>query len=800
MRYLAVHTHLYQPPRENPWFERVERQPSACPFRDWNERVSDECYERLGGAAVRGPDGRVVALVNLFGRISFNIGPTLAAWLEAERPEVLADALAGDRAAIERTGHGAALAQPYGHPIMPLAEPREKRLQLAWGLADFRARFGRAAEGLWFPETAVDVASLEAAADFGLSFTIVAPEQVLRIRPPGSATWSDVSGQRVPTHRSYRVPLPSGRPFTVFAFDGPLSRAAAFGGTLASGEALLGAFRSALGAMPEDEEGFRLLAADGETFGHHQKGAEEKLAEALVRTRMTGLAHVTHLGDLFHRLPARWEALLAEPSAWSCAHGVGRWERDCGCGAGAAGGGAAAAGWQWGWRAPLRAAVATLRDRLFVLVDRHGSTLFRDPWAAAEAYGEILVRPPSPERLADFLARHAAPGLDDAGRLRAAALLELIRQVLFSATSCGWFFDDIAGLEATQVLRHAARACELSREIFGIDPEPDFATRLRDAESNFPGMGSGADVYRRQVLSVARGPADALALHAAHLYDVQQRGKLSNSAVAAAYGVFAVNESSPPTALQGEDGALAVEGEAQVVHLRTGAASSATYRIAGEAPTAPLTLEIDGRPVAEPSPLVQEALLDLAAERASRRLPVLDPAALEELAWIVRRSRKLGVPLPSPFPEAIAGGARALLSALLREQTGEPAARVRRLRDALAAARAAGLTPEELADLRPLLDRHLAHLVWLALLARPAGRAGEAPPVAELAEALTAAREATGEAVLNRTRRFLAARPPGVAISDLVALAEAAGMSADALKPVDTPVRPYDGDRHDTLV
>jgi hypothetical protein len=794
LRYLAVHAHLYQPPRENPWLERVERQPTAIPFRDWNERVSDECYERLGGGAVRGPDGRVVAMVNLFGRISFNIGPTLAAWLEAERPEVLADALAGDRAAIERTGHGAALAQPYGHPIMPLAEPREKRLQLAWGLADFRARFGRAAEGLWFPETAVDIPSFEAAADLGLAFTIVAPEQVLRVRPPDGSAWSDVSGQRVPTHRPYRIALPSGRPFTVFVFDGPLSRAAAFGGALASGETLLGGFRSALGAIPEGEEGFRLLAADGETFGHHQKGAEEKLAEALVRARMTGLAHVTHVGDLYHRLPARWEALLAQPSSWSCAHGVGRWERDCGCGAGAS-----AADWRWSWRTALRAAVATLRDRLFLLVDRQGGALFRDPWAAAEAYGEILVRPPSPERLADFLARHAAPGLDDAGRLRAAALLELIRQVLFSATSCGWFFDDVSGLEASQVMRHAARACELSRKVFGIDPEPDFVARLRDAESNVAGMGSGADVYRRQALPVARGPADALGLHAAHLVDVQQHGTLTDSPVAAAYGAFAVNETTPPAVRMDDAGRLAIEGEAQIVHLRTGESTSASYRISSEAPTAPLTVAIDGRAVEEPSPLVQEALLNLAAERASRRLPVLDPAALEQLAWIVRRSRELGAPLPSPFPEAVAGGARALLEALLREQAGEPAVLVRRLRDALAAARAAGLTPEELADLRPLLDRHLAHLARLVLLPRPGARGREPRPIAELAEALAAARAATGEAVLNRTRRLLAARPPGIPMTDLVALAEAAGMSADALKPVDTPVRAYDGDRHDTL-
>lgn len=788
MRYLSVHAHLYQPPRENPWLERVERQPSALPFHDWNERVSDECYERLGGAGVRGPDRRIVSLVNLFGRISFNIGPTLATWIEERRPEVLADARAGDRAAVERTGHGSALAQPYGHPIMPLADEREKRLQLAWGLADFRARFGREAEGLWFPETAIDFPSLDAAADFGLKFTIVAPEQVLRIRRRGESSWIDVSGQRVPTHRPYRVSLPSGRPFTLFVFDGPLSRGAAFGSTLRSADSLLHSFASAIGAIPEGEGGFRLLAADGETFGHHQKGAEERLAEALVRARMTGLAAVTHVGDLFHRIPTDWEALVAEPSSWSCAHGVGRWERDCGCGAATH-----ANGWQWAWRAPLRAAVSALRDRVFTLIDRQGGKLFKDPWGAAEAFGEVLVQPPSPERLEDFLSRHAVPGLDEAGRQRAAALLELIRQVLFSSTSCGWFFDDISGIEATQVLRHAARACELSRQVLGIDPTPDFAARLRDAASNLPGVGTGEDVFRGMALAAARGPADALALHAAHLCRVHARGTLSDSAVAAAYGAYAVNETSPPTPRETAGGDLTIDGTAEVVHRRTGEVTDASYRVAAGAGGGPVEVEIDGAALASPSPGVEEELLNLAAARASGRLPSFPSEALEDLAWLVRRSRALGVPLPSPFPEAMAGRTRAVLTELLQEQRGKPAAQLRHLRDALALARSVGLTAEEMADLRPPLDRRLSHLARLVTLMPPPR------PVAELAEAFALAREVTGEEVLNRTRRFVGSRPQELTLAELVTLAEGAGMSPDVLASIDDPVRPYDGDRHDSV-
>lgn len=786
MKYLVVHAHLYQPPRENPWSERIERQPTALPFHDWNERVSDECYERLGNAGVRGPDGRVVALYNLLGRMSFNIGPTLAAWLETYRPEVLGDARTGDAHARERSGAGSALMQPYGHPIMPLCDRREKRLQLAWGLADFRRHFGHTPEGLWLPETAVDSATLEAAADFGLKFTILSPEQVVRIRPLPGGAWSDVSGGRVPPHRPYRVVLPSRRHFTVFVFDGPLSRGTAFGANLRSGESMLNAFQGAVRGIPE-EDGLVLLAADGETFGHHQKQAEEKLAEAMVRARTTGLCQVTHLADVFHRLEPTHEAMLAEPSSWSCPHGVGRWKRDCGCGT------VQKPGWNWKWRTPLRHAVSNLRDRIFSLVDRKGTAWFPDPWEAAEAFGEVVVSPPSPRRLENFLDAYAKPQLDQAGRSDAATLLELVRQVLFSATSCGWFFDDIGGIEAVQVMRHAARAAELAHHLFQIDPEPDLIHWLADSQSNLPERGNGADIFAREAATARRLPREILALHAVHLFQASLKGTLSASTASGLYGVHAVEELTPPQLQKHSAGGIEIKGTGRVVHLRTGVAQEAEFRIASDAVTRPLVIEIDGQPIQCRCPEVRERILGLAARRAAALLPAPRRDTFLELAWIGQEARELKVPLASPFREAIAGGARELVTELLTTPSGNPQQAVRQFRTALAAARAAGMTPEDLADLRPEIDRQLAFYAAWAL-----GRAPE-PMVDDLVAAIRTVRETVGEAAMRRVRRWLCSRPKGVGTADLLALAQATGMSGDALVPVDTPVQAILEDIADTL-
>lgn len=788
MRYLVVHAHLYQPPRENPWTEVIERQPSAAPFHDWNERVSDECYERLGGAGVRRPDGRIIALANLFGRISFNIGPTLAAWLDQVRPEVMRDAAAGDKAALDRTGFGSAMMQPYGHPILPLCEAREKRLQLAWGRADFLLRFGRCPEGVWLPECAVDLPTLEACAAAGLKFTILAPEQVLRIGPLGGPAMEDVSGSRVPPHRPYLVRLPSGRTFTVFIFDGPLSRGAAFSGVLRSGEGLLNAVRGALNGIPEPD-GLVMLAADGETFGHHQKHAEEALAEALLRARLSGLCQVSHLGELFSRFPARHQAILASPSSWSCAHGVGRWERDCGCGAGAHG-----TGWNWSWRQVLRHATSILRDRVFSLVDRRGAELFTDPWEAAEGYGDVVVHPPNPQRIEALISRHVKPGLPDSERSRAAACLELIRQTLFAATSCGWFFDDIAGIEAVQVMRHAARAAELAEVVFGIDLIPDLERNLAQAKANERGAGTGADVFRSRALTARRGFRDAAGAHASATLKEALVSSQAPSSVSNVFGSYTTEDQTVPFFHFDSNQEVEVRGQVLVRHLRSLSEKKFTFSLVSPEPGATMELLLDGQPT-QPCPTIREQLLRLAARRASNMLPAPSEAVLNKIAWIGREARDLGTPLPSPFPEAIRGAGRALVTDLLARPPRDPEMGIQLLTRALSAAHAAGITVLELADLRPALARQLAYYASWAFCPTKT----EALPL--LIAAIDATRKAAGEGALARLRRWIVETNGAIPTDQTMALLESAGLTPDALVPLDIPVQPIDEEQElDNLV
>lgn len=785
MRYLVVHGHLYQPPRENPWTELVDRQPSAAPFHDWNERVSDECYEKLGGAAVRRPDGRIVAFVNLFGRISFNIGPTLAAWLERSRPQVLEDARDGFHAALERTGYTPALMQPYGHAILPLCDAREKELQIAWGRADYIYRFGREPEGIWFSETAVDLPSLDEAAKQGLTFTVLAPEQIRRVRAPGRE-WEDVSGARVAPQRPYFIRLPSGKRIAAFVFDGPLSRGAAFSGTLRSGESLLRAFRDAVNAIP-DRDGIVLLAADGETFGHHQKGSEQSLAEALVRARLAGMAKVTHLGEALRGLPATWEAELVEPSAWSCAHGVGRWERACGCGM------AHVPGWSWEWRVPLRRAVRVLRDRIFTAIDRRGGTLFKDPWLAAREYGDVLVRRAPQDRLDDLIARHASTTLDDAEQLRAAKLLEMIRQTLFASTSCGWFFDDIAGIEATQVLRHTVRAAELAAEVFGLEMRGDLAGVLEDARSNDRTRGTGADVFRSVSDLDARNGTCAIRVHALGRLESALAGESVGGAIATTFGAFAVSETVEP-AIEKDGEITRVVGDAVAVHLRTGEQWTSRFVAEERGRGTRPSISTEGREDGELCAASLEIALRLASSRASKDLPALDDAIIDRYAWIGRQARELGLELPPPFPEALRGGARALVGRLLEQPLGNSVATLLALTRGLEACRAAGLGEADLDDLRPGIERLIASEAR-ALATTPAIDWRDL-----LVQTITSVREVAGETTLRRLHRWLASQPPAPRREVLEALAEAAGMTPDALEPVDAPIRPPAEDRNDALI
>lgn len=489
-RSICIHGHFYQPPRENPWLEEVEVQDSAAPFHDWNARVAAESYGPNGAARVKTAHGRICDIVDNYRLLSFNFGPTLLAWMERARPDVYRRILAADAASLVERGHGNAIAQAYSHAILPLCSQRDRRTQTLWGIGDFRHRFGREAEGMWLPETAADMATLETLAEAGIRFTVLSPYQARRVRPPGGE-WQDASGAQFDPARPYRVSLGESGAIAVFFYDGPIARSLAFELGLMSGDTLLRQLASGFDEARGHDE-LLTVAIDGETFGHHKKGGEEALAVALGALVAQDDIDLVNLGQALERFPPEWEVEIFEGSSWSCAHGLERWRSDCGCQTGGQ------PEWKQHWRAPLREALDTLRDHLADIFEREGARLFVDPWRARDEFIELLVDPER-RQASLFLERQAGRPLDDAEQTRALKLLEMQRHSLLMFASCGWFFSELSGIETVQVLKYAGRAIQLARELVGVDLEQIFKDSLARAPSNIPEMGDGARIYDRFV-------------------------------------------------------------------------------------------------------------------------------------------------------------------------------------------------------------------------------------------------------------------------------------------------------------
>jgi alpha-amylase/alpha-mannosidase (GH57 family) len=519
--YLVIHGHFYQPPRENPWLEAIEREGSAHPFPNWNARIADECYATNAWARVFDPEGRVTDLVNNYLHLSFNFGPTLLSWLETQLPDTYRRILEADRlSAARRSGHGNAIAQAYGHAILPLCNDRDRRTQIRWGKRDFFHRFGREPEAMWLPETAVDLATVEDLIDEGLRYVILSPRRARRVRPIGESAWTDVSGSKIDPRRPYRLFSQRGRGallqptatveaeaardptryLDVFFYDGPVSHSISFEKVLYSSHNLADKL---WGAVDTSRAGPQLdhTAVDGETFGHHMRHAERALSYAFVAELPARGFRLTNYGEVLERLPPTFEVELdlgprGEGSSWSCVHGVGRWCRDCGCNSGAP------AGWNQAWREPLRRTVNLVRDEAAELFVELGDELFVDAWAARDDYVQLVLDPSTRSR-EQFFARHAREGGRATRQVRALKLLELQRHSLLAQTSCGWFFNDISGLEAVQVLRYAARTVQLMEELSGRKVERQLLEVLGEARSNVAELGTGADVYRQLVLPAA---------------------------------------------------------------------------------------------------------------------------------------------------------------------------------------------------------------------------------------------------------------------------------------------------------
>ncbi|ABN57194.1 glycoside hydrolase, family 57 [Methanoculleus marisnigri JR1] len=489
MRAVCIHGHFYQPPRENPWLGEVGVQRSAAPYHDWNERVTAECYAPNTAARILDDDGMIEELVNNYARISFTAAPTLFAWLERHRPDIYGAILDADRESRERYGgHGSAIACCYNHVIMPLAARRDKRAQVAWGVRDFASRFGREPEGMWLPETAVDIESLEALAAAGIRFTILAPHQAAGVRAIGEDGWMDVSGGGVETRMPYLCRLPSGRSIAVFFYDGTIARDVAFGDLLSDGrrlaDRLTGAFSRERG-RPELVH----IATDAETYGHHREFGEMALARCLRAIEAHRDIRLTVYGEYLAAHPPTHEALVREETSWSCAHGIERWRGECGCHTGKE------LGWSQAWRGPLREAIEMVRDALAPRSEEALALLVRDPAEARDNAVDLVLARWSDESVAAFFSRHAPGGIDAEGRRRALSLLEAERQAMLMQTSCGWFFDDITEPGGVQVMRHAKRAMDIARQAFGLDLEARFVEILRRAPVNDPRYATGAEVY-----------------------------------------------------------------------------------------------------------------------------------------------------------------------------------------------------------------------------------------------------------------------------------------------------------------
>ena len=502
-RFICIHGHFYQPPRENPWLEAVETQDTAAPYHDWNERICAECYATNGAARIQNDKNRITRIVNNYARISFNFGPTLLSWLKDKAQRTYRMVVDGEkRSRRSYKGHSSAMAQVYNHMILPLANLRDKVTQIRWGIRDYEHHYGARPEGMWLAETAADTETLELLAAEGIRFTLLAPHQCKRIRPlkpaAGDGEWIDTPDAAVDTTRPYLVRFPSGRSIAVFFYNGPISRAIAFEGLLNSGEIF--AARLKTGFKDTAQPQLVHVATDGESYGHHHKHGEMALAYALKLLEEDKTVKLTNYASFLAQFPPEYECEIVDNTSWSCVHGVERWRSDCGCNGGRQ-------GWNQKWRRPLRQALDELRDAIVPLTEQGGAKLFKDAWAAREDYIHVILDR-SAESEERFFKDHQSHPYSDEERVSALRLMEMQRHAQLMYTSCGWFFDDISGIETVQIIAYAARVLQLAKALFGeqaAELEPAFVARLSEALSNEPSAGDGARIYREKIGSMKLG-------------------------------------------------------------------------------------------------------------------------------------------------------------------------------------------------------------------------------------------------------------------------------------------------------
>ncbi len=491
-RYVCIHGHFYQPPRENPWLEDVELQESAYPFHDWNRRITEECYRQNGTSRILGSDKKIIDIVNNYSSISFNFGPTLLHWLESHTPEVYEKIVEADNESKKLfSGHGSALAQVYNHVIMPLANSRDKHTQIIWGIKDFERRFKRKPEGMWLSETAVDTETLEILAEHGIRFTILAPRQAKRVRKIEGKKWTEVKEDSFCTTMPYICNLPSGKGINLFFYDGKAAHEVAYGGLLHSGENFAARMTESFKDNGSPSQLVH-IGTDGESFGHHHRHGDMALAYCLYHIRTNGSAKVTIYAEYLDKYPPTHEVQIHENSSWSCVHGIERWRSNCGCCADQSLSG------KQEWRGPLRKALDWLRDKISEAYEQNMAKYCQDPWAARNEYIDV-VNDRTEQSTDNFMGRITGRKLTYEEKIIFLKLMEMQRMAMLMYTSCGWFFDNISGIETVQVMQYASRAIQLHHEIMKVDLLGEFEAMLKEAPANIDGFENGRDVFEAYV-------------------------------------------------------------------------------------------------------------------------------------------------------------------------------------------------------------------------------------------------------------------------------------------------------------
>lgn len=494
-KFLTIHGHFYQPPRENPWLEAIELQDSALPFHDWNERICKECYNPNSVSRIVDNKNQILDIVNNYQYMSFNFGPTLLSWMEEFAPLTYERIIKADIDSIsEHSGHGNALAQVYNHMIMPLANAHDKETQVKWGIRDFEYRFGRKPEGIWLAETAVDDATLKVLVDNGIKFTILSPYQALKIRKTGDKEWQDVSWGNIDPARSYKYTLKgdSKKSIALFFYDGAISKSVAFDELLKDGNRFIKRLKEGVSETRNYPQLVN-IATDGESYGHHTKFGDMALSYVLkIKAEDEGFK-ITNYAEYLDKYESNYEVDIKQASSWSCFHGVGRWKEDCGCSTGGH------PGWNQKWREPLRNALDYLRDELAKVFEAEGPKYFNDnPWTIRNKYIDVILDR-NYVTIRKFQKENFKPDLTEEQKVKGMELLEIQRQAMLMYTSCGWFFSEISGIETVQIMKYAARAMQLVARFTNEDFETHFKDILSQAKSNIAEFGTGKDIYERFV-------------------------------------------------------------------------------------------------------------------------------------------------------------------------------------------------------------------------------------------------------------------------------------------------------------